>query len=241
MDPLLDAALRPGEPGRAVRALGRFLPGVRATGEQIVELSDYWRAEAEAALASSDPLLVALGDSLAQGVGASRPELGYVGLLRQQLSTVHGCEVGVVNVSRSGAVIEDVVATQIPALTGQSARAVSPLLMVCTVGSNDLVRGASPRRLRSRMEALFAVAPPGLIVATMPSVGSITASLANRHVRQLARETGRPLADVGSALRSWRGRSANDRFHPNDRGYQVWAEAFGAHLPTQASGTTLPA
>ena len=64
MDPRLDVALRPGEPGRLVRAAGRFLAGVAVTERQIDGHSAYWRAEALASIRAGGPVLVALGDSL---------------------------------------------------------------------------------------------------------------------------------------------------------------------------------
>ncbi|MGJ7440359.1 SGNH/GDSL hydrolase family protein [Aquipuribacter sp. MA13-6] len=52
-------------------------------------------------------LYVALGDSTAQGVGASRPDRGYVGLLAQRLRERTGTAVQVINLSSSGARIHD--------------------------------------------------------------------------------------------------------------------------------------
>jgi len=61
---------------------------------------DYWAAP------KGEPggiLYVALGDSVAQGIGASGPERGYVGLLAERLRIATGRPVLVVNLSRSGA------------------------------------------------------------------------------------------------------------------------------------------
>lgn len=46
-------------------------------------------------------LYVALGDSAAQGIGASSPETGYVGVLAARLRASTGRSVEVVNLSRS--------------------------------------------------------------------------------------------------------------------------------------------
>lgn len=61
-------------------------------------------------------LYVALGDSAAQGIGASRPERGYVGLIAQRLRDSTGKSVQVVNLSRAGARIGDVLDRQLPAV-----------------------------------------------------------------------------------------------------------------------------
>jgi len=63
-------------------------------------------------------LYVALGDSSAQGIGASRPERGYVGLVAQHVRESTGQPVLVINLSRSGARIDDVLDRQLPALRG---------------------------------------------------------------------------------------------------------------------------
>ncbi len=61
-------------------------------------------------------LYVALGDSAAQGIGASGPDRGYVSLIAQRLRVASKQPVEVVNLSRSGARISDVLSRQIPAL-----------------------------------------------------------------------------------------------------------------------------
>ena len=61
-------------------------------------------------------LYVALGDSAAQGIGASTPDRGYVGLLAERVRERTSRSVEVVNLSSSGARIGDVLDTQLPAL-----------------------------------------------------------------------------------------------------------------------------
>ena len=61
---------------------------------------------------------VALGDSTAQGIGASRPERGSVGLVAQRLRVATGRPVQVINLSVSGARVRDVVGDQLPKLAG---------------------------------------------------------------------------------------------------------------------------
>jgi len=59
---------------------------------------------------------VALGDSAAQGIGASHPERGYVGLLAERIREQTGRPVQVVNLSRSGATVRDLLDTQLSPL-----------------------------------------------------------------------------------------------------------------------------
>ena len=235
MDPSIAAALEPPEIGLLLRGT-QFLPSVARTVSQIKRYGDHWRAMASWALAdesdgSQVPVLVALGDSLAQGIGASNPELGYVGRLRRGMAAEFGKPPPVVNLSRSGARIADVLDVQLLALAALSAE-VTIGTIVCTVGSNDLVRSPRLGRACREMDALLESLPGTAIVATVPANGSVAASLFNRRLRSTAEKNQIKVADISVALRSWRGKQAEDRFHPNDAGYEVWSTAFRQQLAT---------
>lgn len=206
-----------------VRILSLVHPGIRRTRDQIVDHAAYWKTAADRALVGGAPVLVALGDSLAQGIGASSPQLGYVGLLAAKLADEHQAPVAILNLSRSGARIGDVLGDQLAALR---ASGVMPVAVVCTVGSNDLLRDARFGAARSRMTELIGSLPEGAVLATLPDAGSLLAKQLNRHLRKDAARHGRAVADLGALLTSWKGLGASDRFHPNDAGYQCWAQAF---------------
>lgn len=230
MDGLVRAALEPGDKGLLLRYGRWLLPGVQTTVDQIDAYGDYWRAEADAAFGSNRPTLIALGDSLAQGIGASSPALSYVGRIRHalgaQLST-NGQPPPVLNLSRSGATIEDVLDLQLPAL---GTAPVDARWVVCTVGSNDLVGSPRPMRARKSLTRLIEQLPGQAVVATLPARGSLLAKMVNSHIRSEAARLGVATADVDARLDSWRGRQAADRFHPNDAGYQLWAGAFMSQI-----------
>lgn len=216
--PAIRQALEAPQAGRMIRLLSPISKGVSRTEDQIASFAAIWRTRAEQALSDERPVLVALGDSLAQGIGADHPDHGYVGLVA---SATNDCPV--VNLSRSGARIGDVIETQLPALAAIE----QPIFAVtCTVGSNDLVRGARLGRAKAQLSQLLDDLPDGAVLATLPAHGSMMAKAINRHIRAEAPATGVALADVGQRLDSWRGRSAPDRFHPNGAGYELWAETF---------------
>ena len=217
MQPTLAHVFRTPTPGRMVQVLGQVHPGVRTTGRQIVDHADFWRVEAQRALAGPAPVLVALGDSIAQGIGASAPALGYVGLLAEQL------QVPVLNLSRSGARLADVLDEQLPALAESGVRTAA---VVCTVGSNDLLRELRFSTTKNRMSRLIEVLPEEAVLATLPDAGSLLAKRLNRHLRREALGHGRVVADVAANLRSWRRLAASDQFHPNDAGHRLWCHAF---------------
>lgn len=221
-------ALEPPVPGRLLRALSPVFGGIRLTQSQIFEFAEFWRERAIQALDGDGPVIVALGDSLSQGIGSSSPErtwlhrfsLHHAGQLRAQPA-------GVVNLSRSGARISDVVETQLPALRAISNR---PMLVTCTVGNNDLAHGSRLSTAERSFSSLLARLPEVSIIATLPAKGSLLAKRLNRTVRSEAELAGLRIADVDEHLPTWRGRAAGDRFHPNDLGYEAWFSAFAEAL-----------
>ncbi len=209
----------PSRPGVVVRTLGNFVPGVRRTGEQIESFAAEWHRRNLVALESGRPLLVALGDSLAQGIGATSPDHGYVGRLAVDLAD----RLAVVNLSKSGAKIPDVLDRQLALLAGLG---VAPAVVTCTVGSNDLLRGASLGAPARNMRDLIGALPDVAVVATLPDQGSVMARRLSGVVRGEAANRGLALADVSAAMSGWRGKTAPDGFHPNDAGYDTWVQAF---------------
>ncbi len=218
----IDAALEPNEPGLLVRSLGSVLPGLAKTRDQIVSHNAYWRKQAEFAIDGVEPLLIGLGDSLTQGIGCADPADSYL----NQLAIELGYEGRIVNLSRSGARIDDVFKVQLPALEQLAHRAA---LVVCTVGSNDLMRSSRVAALHNKFDQLadhFACLDATTKLATLPANGSMSAKFVNRHLRALADDNRVELADVANHIETWRGRTASDGFHPNELGYEAWTAAF---------------
>ncbi len=176
-------------------------------------------------------LYVALGDSAAQGVGASRPSHGYVGLLAQRLRDRTGRPVQVVNLSRSGAHLRDVLRSQLPALAALGRR---PDVVTLAVGGNDLL-SFDRAAFAEQAGRLLAALPAGTYVADAPYFmhghWERDAQRAARLLTRGAVAAGlRPVA-LHAALRAqgWQAmltQFAADWFHPNDRGHAVWADAF---------------
>ncbi|MDP1807662.1 MAG: SGNH/GDSL hydrolase family protein [Acidimicrobiales bacterium] len=174
-------------------------------------------------------LYVALGDSTGQGIGAGGPERGYVGLLARRLRAMTGCPVQVLNLSRSGARIHDVVVEQLPRLAG-----LAPDVVTVAVGGNDL-KGYDAARFRADVDALVAGLPSGTVVGDVPwfmhgGTGRKSGEAASYLAAQ-AGTRGLPVARLHRAMRErgWRSMItdvAADWFHPNDRGHRVWADAF---------------
>ncbi len=211
--------------GRAARAV---VPGMRRVNAQVAPYAAAWEEHNRAVLAGRAAgggrrLWVALGDSTAQGIGATAPTRGYVG----QLLALLGPDWEVVNLSRSGIRLAGLRADLLPRLG-----ALGPAdLVTCAVGANDLI----PTPLDVivvELHALLADLPPASVVATVPQgLRPPKATAFNDVVHAEAPAAGLRVADVWARTGPpWRGRFASDGFHPNDAGYELWTAAFAAAL-----------
>ena len=213
---------------RPASARGRALsliPGVRAVRAQIGPYAEAWHRENVAALERSCPLWLVLGDSAAQGIGASSFDRGWVGQLRQLLAD-RGQEWRVVNLSQSGGRVRDVLGDQLP-LAGRLG--LEPALITVAVGANDL-RPSRRDGLEPGLEKLTAVLPRQTVIGTIPGRPKMVAPF-NELVRQWAARHELRIAETGGAITPpWRGKLASDWFHPNDVGYAMWARAFADAL-----------
>jgi acyl-CoA thioesterase-1 len=215
----------------------RRVPALRRSLDQVPAHALAWRlANArylEATARPAGPLWVVLGDSTAQGIGVADPQEGYVGRVRRLLEQRDGTAWQVVNLSRSGAVVRDLLDTQLPAI---EALGLQPDLVTAVVGGNDL-RRTDLAQLLSDLRDLLTRLPAGSVVATMPrGLKQAKAVAANAELLRLAAARGLPVADLWSHTGPpWRGKYA-DGLHPNAVGLDEWvaalAEALG--LPGEA-------
>lgn len=186
--------------------------------------TNYWRAQTTA---NGNFTYVALGDSAAQGLGASKPELGYVGLLAKQIAQATGKRVRIVNLSVSGAQIEDVINKQLPELKNYK-----PDLLTVEIGANNVTHW-NPTLFTKQYNQLAQALPPGTIISNIPYFGgrirrNTQAIVASQIIAQAADTYHLKLVDLQSYTRehqsirnySW------DLFHPSNRGYRNWDAAF---------------
>ncbi|MEO8105463.1 MAG: SGNH/GDSL hydrolase family protein [Candidatus Saccharibacteria bacterium] len=183
----------------------------------------YWRQRP----ASGEFVYVALGDSAAQGIGASQPQRGYVGLLTRHLEQATGKTVRIVNLSVSGAKVADVIAKQLPQLKNYQAD-----LITVEIGGNDVINYNSTA-FSHDFTALAAALPPQTIVSNLPFFGGrirrdAEVKAANHIVATAAQQNHLPLVDLYDETARDRSPLNNsyDLFHPSDRGYKNWEAAF---------------
>lgn len=218
--------LDPRPTSRAIRLLSLVLPGVRTVTAQIEPYTAWWDAQNQRSAGTEGPLLVAVGDSTAIGIGASAPDRSYVGLLRGRLQAHRGPDAAgnpwrVVNLGLSGARVADALERQMPVVAQLQADVV-----VCCIGTNDLVWGRETTGLRDNLRRLVEALPDGSVVGSLGG-GSARSRMVNRALRRAAAERSLPLVDTWSEpAPEGRERLAVDRFHPNDLGYELMAVPF---------------
>jgi len=217
--------------GAGTAGAALWLPRLLRLRRSVAEHARYW------SVPRGEPgglLYVALGDSAAQGIGATSPEVGYVGLLAATVREATARPVQVVNLSRSGAKVADLVTGQLPRLA-----ALRPDLVTVDIGGND-IRRYDDAAFRRDVVRLVDRLPAGTIVADIPYFGQgrfeRDATRAAAFITEQAQAHGLVVARLHEAMRDrgWRAvvtDYAADLFHPNDRGHRVWAASFQEVLP----------
>ncbi|MGA0237119.1 MAG: SGNH/GDSL hydrolase family protein [Acidimicrobiales bacterium] len=181
--------------------------------------------------ADRPPIWVVLGDSTAQGIGASTLDHGWVSRIETALAAA-GRRHAVINLSRSGADSTHVIDEQLPLLAFLP---YAPSLVTICAGANDLMRNPYPPRLARRLERMAAAAPRGTVIASLPAPRFSPAGIhVNRALRRAAAAHGHLVAELGPHLVSPLKGLSIDRFHPNDTGYGAWVRAFAATLGIDA-------
>jgi lysophospholipase L1-like esterase len=185
-----------------------------------------------------------LGDSTAAGEGAKYEEGIAVGTTRELQRTQ---DVSMTNVSVSGARIREVVEDQLP-----RAAHIRPDLVLLSVGANDVTHltrvGSMRDSLREIVRRLRELNPDVKIVITgSPDMGSpprvpwLLRGLASWRTKQVNRMfvaeaqalrlTFAPIAaETGPLFRKDHSLFAEDRFHPNARGYATWTAVLNRAL-----------
>jgi acyl-CoA thioesterase I len=213
---------------------GRWADGVTAMRADCVAFADHWQAHNEQVLRADGPLWVVLGDSTAQGLGAPSPDGGYVGQVLAALRRRSGLPWRVFNLSMSGALIRDVLTSQLTRLPP------SADLVTCGIGFNDILYNG-PGKLFADLRALLAAVPDDTVVLDLPVPAGYAGVLGlagrpyviriNRTLHEVAASRGLPVAEVSRHfLPPWSGKFAPDCFHPNQDGYRDWSRALLAVL-----------
>lgn len=188
----------------------------------------YWQNLAKTPASGDTIVLLALGDSTMQGLGALDPLNGPVGKAAECLRRETGRPVKIVNKSKSGGTMRDVVRDQLPSLSN-----VQPDVVIVSVGANDAKRQRDVKEFKDEAHALLTALPRKYTVITDVS------DVKNRAAYQAALE--RAASSTGIELsplyETWRSHYkyrpwnyAGDFYHPSARGYQAWQDAWEPRL-----------
>jgi len=228
----------------ARRAFRRWCDGVAFVDVQARTFAEFWNRQNETARAADGPLWVVLGDSTAQGLGATSPMHGYVGQALETLNSQSDRPWRVLNLSRAGAQAAHVLNDQLPLL---EALGTEPALVTCGIGSNDIL-GTVPKTFHSNLRQLIRRLPSSSVVMDLLlpdrfwAIGGLCSPYVagiNRTIHATAAERGLPVAELSRYVRPpWRGKLAPDLFHPNNHGYRYQSNALLAALPATLSRTT---
>jgi lysophospholipase L1-like esterase len=199
---------------------------------QVDRYKNYWDQQSKTT-SKNQQIYVALGDSTAQGIGASNPDKGYVGVIARELSKQRGDTVSVVNLSKSGARIKDVLNTQLPQLKTLNLK--TPPIVTIEIGANDMA-GFEPTSFELQVDALMSQIPKQTVMSDVPYFGSsrhkkleVNVQEANKIMNKLANKHGIKLAKLHDRIKQNDGLKifAADLFHPSDYSYREnWAYIF---------------
>ena len=197
----------------------------------VSKFSDYWQnRQAE----QGEITYLALGDSAAQGIGASAPQKGHGGLIAERLEAETGKSVRVVNLSVSGARIQDFINDQLPQI-----EAVEADFVTIEIGANDM-GDFEAKKYEQEIRTAFAGLPQHTVVSDMPDFSggrrNYSTTEANQIIHKVAGEFNLPVAPLNSYLeqrvKPVIGYGA-DWFHPSDLSYEIWSDAFWVRLQEQ--------
>ena len=212
--------------GRGLRAIGLVARGVRRVGRQVEPYTEWWSEQNQTALDADGPLWISIGDSSCIGVGASSPDSGWVGRILDRLRADDSTW-RVINLAKSGARLDDALTTFLPIVDDLLAAGHRPTITTACIGTNDLLWGrVTVPDLRQHVDDVTARLPRPAVIATIAGSSS-RAALVNRAIKRAATDPTLAMVDP------WREpgpgvfeRIADDRFHPNDVGHDLIANAF---------------
>ena len=172
--------------------------------------------------------LVVLGDSISRGVGASVPRRSLVGRVADYIALETDRPVHIANYSQSGATANDVLNKQIPRVDLQ----VTDVILL-EIGVNDSYR----RTVKEFQQDL------GAIIKLLPLNKTIIADIPFSKIRRPYQKIAHVILSDKRIIRATVSEAfvhfipafwvtSGDFFHPNDKGYKLWFEAFRPGIDT---------
>lgn len=181
---------------------------------------------------------VAIGDSATEGIGASRPERSYTGVLYTTIKSLQR-NTAYYNFGKSGAPAEEILATQL-----DKAIALQPQLITISVGANDLRIKTRPTIFKKRLylmiqriktetnaQIVINTIPDFSLTPRIPSYLKHVSRIAIKHYNKIISKAAKAeniicvdLFDHGAYFtKHYPEAISADGFHPSDFGYALWA------------------
>ncbi len=189
-----------------------------------LKLRKYWRQEAEGEVSSDAIRLVVFGDSISEGVGATQFRYSYVGRTALYIAEQTGRPVAIANCSMAGATSDDLLAFQLPKADIKNAD-----IILLEIGTND---GHKPRgsqnNLRKNMEYLLANLPLEKTVISdlpFPKLRKKYQAIMTATLKDVKVARAYPSKTFEHLLPSLK-LTAGDFWHPNNKGHELWFQAF---------------
>jgi acyl-CoA thioesterase-1 len=191
----------------------------------VASFANYWTQQNKTSTGSFT--YVALGDSTAQGIGASQATNSYVGILADRIAHKTGKKVRCINLSVTGARLHDVLSKQLPEL-----QQYKPDLVTIEIGANDVTQ-YNPKQFNAQFKQVISQLPANTYVSDMPYFGgrirkNAEALAANQLIYSALKGSTMQLVylqKITSDRNSYNSYAA-DLFHPSNHGYVNWADAF---------------
>ena len=200
---------------------------------QLGRYQSYWQKNNQKPATSGEILYVALGDSTAQGIGATSPQKGYVGLVAKELEKRSGKPVRIVNLSKSGAKVKDVLDTQLPEFN--RLKTDKKTIVTIEIGANN-ISSFNRAEFEAQMDEVMTKLPKQTIITDIPYFGESrhksrqpNVDQANQIMYKLAQKHGFELAPLHKRMLQNGGIKtfAPDWFHPSNTAYREnWAHVF---------------
>lgn len=197
----------------------------------VARYKEEWPRLNEATAGSKGVRLLALGDSVVQGVGASSIERTFVMLVASYIKDRTGKDVAIKNISVTGATVGDVVSHQLPQINADD---FDVILLVAS--ANDAIKNVPLNKYEESIERLFQSLPSDkVLISDVPWVRGRARYVPILH--KAAKKYGFDIIshDIANQKSRWPFvYVAGDFLHPNDRGYkEIW---FGNFKPRLDAG-----
>lgn len=192
-----------------------------------------------------DFVFVAIGDSAAEGIGATIASRTYSGVVKEYLNVIYS-KVTYHNLGRRRSTTQEVIFEQL-----ERAITLKPDLITLSVGANDIRTGSLLFRFEKRLSYLLKKLKEEtnaiIIINTLPDfsyapliprpaklISRLMIKRFNRSIRKIAGRTDVVLVDLYHQskvyAKGYPEMIATDNFHPSDFGYAIWANSIIHHL-----------